>query len=268
LVRSRGAAADCADGCTAYARGRRDPAITPRAARHTAYSDTGGCDGGLDAAIEPDHIRVSRRRPRGRAAPATFRPPSAAGSEPTAALGKAGALPRYWRPRISGVATPMPSIPAPVAAYCERLHALGIDARAVPHRAVRDYREVLEELGVTATDCAPTLLLMVDGQPLLVVLRGDQRLDFKGLKKTLRARDLRLARAAEFTAATGLEPGAARSHVPGVPVILDPSLFEREYLTGGSGDFGCSVRYRAADLIRLPGSRVVECTVPGAAPAG
>jgi prolyl-tRNA editing enzyme YbaK/EbsC (Cys-tRNA(Pro) deacylase) len=154
----------------------------------------------------------------------------------------------------------MSDLPTAVAEYCERLTVLGIEAIAVAHRAVRDYRDVLDELGIGAADCAPTLLLMVDGEPLLVISRGDRRLDLKGLKKQLRARDLRLARPEELRARTGFDPGAARSYVPGIPVLIDASLLEREFVTGGSGDFGCSVRYRARDLVKIPDSRVLACT--------
>jgi prolyl-tRNA editing enzyme YbaK/EbsC (Cys-tRNA(Pro) deacylase) len=80
-------------------------------------------------------------------------------------------------------------------------------------------------------------------------------------------RDLRMATPEEFTQETGLPVGAARVYNPGMRTVLDTRLFEREYLTGGSGRFDRSVRVRTADLRRLPDSMVADVNREPAPPA-
>jgi prolyl-tRNA editing enzyme YbaK/EbsC (Cys-tRNA(Pro) deacylase) len=144
--------------------------------------------------------------------------------------------------------------------YSHALGALGIEHAIVEHPAARDYADLLGYLGLTLSDCSPTLILKADDRFLAVVLRADTRADFKKLKRALGVRNLRLATPDEFAAVTGLPVGAARVYTPGLETILDRLLFEKEYLTGGSGRFDCSIRAKAADLRKLPASRVLEIT--------
>jgi prolyl-tRNA editing enzyme YbaK/EbsC (Cys-tRNA(Pro) deacylase) len=145
-----------------------------------------------------------------------------------------------------------------VLAYCEALDRLGIGHQRIAHRPIRDYRELLAELRLTPAECVPTLIALADGAPLVIVLRGDHRVDFKGLKKRLAIGDLRLATPEEFAELTGLPPGAARVYNPGMRTVLEAQLLERDWATGGSGDFGCSIRYRTSDLLKIPGSELME----------
>ena len=78
------------------------------------------------------------------------------------------------------------------------------------------------------------------------------------MKKAFHVKDLRMATSEEFTKLTGLSVGTARVYIPGVQTVLDTKVFEKEYATGGSGHFDCSIRVKTADLRKLPGSAVVD----------
>ena len=150
-----------------------------------------------------------------------------------------------------------------VAAYSSSLQALGMAHEILQHDEIRDFRHALEIMPLELADCVPTLLTMADGVPLVVVVRGDRKADFKFLKKTLAIKDLRMATPAEFTALTRLPVGTARVFNPGLRTVLDSSLLEREFAIGGSGSFCYSIRYRCADLHRIPGGEFLDVAGPG-----
>lgn len=69
---------------------------------------------------------------------------------------------------------------------------------------------------------------------------------------------MRVANPEEFSGITGVPLGAARVLNPELATYLDEKLFEKEYLTSGSGSFTCSIRVKSRDLNKLPNSRVVD----------
>jgi prolyl-tRNA editing enzyme YbaK/EbsC (Cys-tRNA(Pro) deacylase) len=151
-----------------------------------------------------------------------------------------------------------------VQGYCDTLTQLGIENAPVDHPSNRYIEKVLESLGLSFSDCAPTIIMSADGELLSVVIRGDTRIDFKKLKKILHIKNLRMATPVEFTELTGLPVGTARVYTPGVRTIIDEKVFEREYLTGGSGRFDYSVRIRTAHLTKIPDSIVEDVHKEGA----
>jgi prolyl-tRNA editing enzyme YbaK/EbsC (Cys-tRNA(Pro) deacylase) len=63
----------------------------------------------------------------------------------------------------------------------------------------------------------------------------------------------------EFSELTdGLPLGTARVLTPALTTYLDEKLFEKEYLTSGSGSFTSSVRVKSEDLKKLPDSEIVS----------
>lgn len=147
---------------------------------------------------------------------------------------------------------------ADVSRYTAELTKLGIENTIVNHPAAREIAAVLKYLHLAFSDCMPALIMKGDGQYLSIVLRGDTKADFKKIKTTLAIRDLRMATPDEFTNLTGLPIGAARIYTPGVETIIDKKVFEKDYLTSGSGRFDCSIRYKTADLEKIPNSRTAN----------
>jgi prolyl-tRNA editing enzyme YbaK/EbsC (Cys-tRNA(Pro) deacylase) len=147
-----------------------------------------------------------------------------------------------------------------VSNYIKLLADLGIQSQIIehpPHRAIAD---VLEFLQFSFTDCMPTLIMKADGEYLALVIRGDCKADLKKVKKDFKFKDLRLATPEEFTILTGLPVGAARVYTPDLKTIIDPKIFEKDYLIGGSGSFSCSIKYKTADLVKIPNHMVAEVT--------
>lgn len=143
--------------------------------------------------------------------------------------------------------------------YSQTLTDLGIENTVVEHPDLRTPPEVQSYLGLTLVDGLSTMLMKGGDSFIVVVRRCDIRLDSKKLKKLLGTSKLRMANPDEFSKLTdGLPLGAARVLNSGLITYLDDKLFEKDYLTSGSGSFTCSVRVKSEDLKKIPGSEVVS----------
>jgi tryptophanyl-tRNA synthetase len=142
--------------------------------------------------------------------------------------------------------------------YRKLLDEVGIANEIVTHSSTRHIDKVIEELGITLADTLPTLVANADGRFIALIARGGRKINFEKVKAQLHVHELRMATPEEFIKQTGLPVGAARVYLPNMETIIDPSVFEQEYLTGGSGRFDCSIRYKTADLKKIPGVKVVD----------
>lgn len=81
-------------------------------------------------------------------------------------------------------------------------------------------------LRVEVGQIAKTILLMVDESPVVVVISGDRRVDFKKVKTLRGGRRVRLAGPEDVVAHTGFKVGAVSPVAlpEGIPVFLDASL--------------------------------------------
>lgn len=147
-----------------------------------------------------------------------------------------------------------------VQEYSKKLSELGIENEIVEHVETRKISEVLADLHLEFSDCVPTLIMKGDGRYVAVVIRGDTKADPKKIKEVLGISNLRFAIPEEFTEFTGLPLGAARVYTPGAETVIDLKVLEKEYLMGGSGAFNCSIKYKTADLNKIPGNKVFDIT--------
>ncbi len=83
-----------------------------------------------------------------------------------------------------------------------------------------------QNLGVTVGQIAKTILLMVDDAPVVVVISGDMRVDFKKVKAARGGKKVRLAGPEDVVARTGFKVGAVSPVAlpEGIPVYMDSSL--------------------------------------------
>src|SRR3989344_8403745 len=142
--------------------------------------------------------------------------------------------------------------------YLDGLGELGVGFEVLEHPELKAATDVQAYLGDTLAGSAQTLIMKAGEQFVAIIKRGDVRLDSKKIKKELGVSSLRMATDAEFGELTGLPVGAARVYNPGVPTLLDKSLFEKEYLNGGSGSFTVTIKYKTEDLKKITNSKVVS----------
>src|SRR5574341_2182380 len=93
-------------------------------------------------------------------------------------------------------------------------------------------------LGVEVGQIAKTILLMVDEAPVIVVISGDRRVDFKKVTALRGGRRVRLAGPEDVVAHTGFAVGAVSPVAlpAGIPVYADVSLRRVETIYPAAGE--------------------------------
>lgn len=150
-----------------------------------------------------------------------------------------------------------------VQKYSEQLEALGIRYQALDHPHFVEADKVQAYLNDDLSGSCPTLIFKAGGRFIALVKRGDVKLDSGKLKKILGVSNLRMANKEEFENLTGVPVGAARVFNPGISTYLDKSIFEKEYLNGGTGSFTVTFKYKTSDLRKIPGAKEVDVTEGG-----
>ncbi len=115
-----------------------------------------------------------------------------------------------------------------------------------------------KSLGVAVGQIAKTILIMVDDAPVVVVISGDRRVDFKKVKALRGGRRVRLAGPEDVTACTGFKVGAVCPVAlpDGIPVYLDASLKRFETVYPAAGETNNMFVTTPAELLAL--SRAAE----------
>lgn len=142
--------------------------------------------------------------------------------------------------------------------YSDILKALDIEHKILEHPHLVNPEEVQSFLGETVADCVASLVMKADDKFVVILKKGDDHLNFKKIKKTLKVGNLRFATKEEFTEITKLPFGAARIYIPGLNTYIDQRVFDKEYLNGGTGCFTCTFKYKTADMKKIPSSIVLE----------
>jgi Cys-tRNA(Pro) deacylase len=120
------------------------------------------------------------------------------------------------------------------------------------HNAALAARELEVELGQIAN----TILLLVDGAPVVVVISGDRRIDFKKIKTLREGKKVRLAGPEDVSTHTGFAVGAVSPVAlpAGLPVYLDSSLRRYEVIYPAAGETNNMFRTTPDELLSLSGA--------------
>lgn len=116
------------------------------------------------------------------------------------------------------------------------------------------------ELGVELGQIANTILLLVDGAPMIVVISGDRRIDFRKVKALGNGKKVRMASSDEVPAHTGFAVGAVSPVAlpEGLPVYMDPSLRRYDTIYPAAGGTNNMFRTTPDELLSLAGAREAD----------
>lgn len=143
--------------------------------------------------------------------------------------------------------------------YSEQLKKLDIDHHFTEHPHLKEVVDVLNYCKLSLADGGSTLVFKTDKGYIAVIRRDDCKINMEKLRKELGTESVRMATDEEFTALTGLEPGAARIYIPQVDLTLvDEKILEKEFTQAGSGSFTVSINYKTSTLHKLPNSKIVS----------
>ena len=118
-----------------------------------------------------------------------------------------------------------------------RLEEVGVEYRLIElsNRAYTVSDVVRFSEGKLKIDEICKTIIMKDNDGFYaVLLLGDDRIDFKKLKK-MRESKPRIADGGEVSEVAGVEPGAVCPLILDIPLIVDPAVFSREKVNFGSG---------------------------------
>jgi len=130
--------------------------------------------------------------------------------------------------------------------------------------------EAAEALGVAPGQIAKTLALRIDDRIVLLVTRGDTRLDNQKTKAAFRARP-RMLDAEETFAVTGHPVGGVCPFglATPLPIYCDESLKGFEAVYPAAGSLNSSVQVAPGRLAELVGAGWIDiCRLPEPSPAG
>lgn len=118
------------------------------------------------------------------------------------------------------------------------LRGLGLEDRLMePEHSSATVREAAMAIGCTPAEIAKTIAVYAGGQPLLVVVAGDARLDNKKFRERFGFKP-HMIRSDDVQSVVGHSPGGVCPFVvnEGVDIYLDDSLkrFKRVYPAGGN----------------------------------
>ncbi|MFB6467894.1 aminoacyl-tRNA deacylase [Cytobacillus sp. Hz8] len=109
-----------------------------------------------------------------------------------------------------------------------------------------------EYFGIEVGQTAPSLILKTDKGFFVLIVSGNRsRLDFESIADMLGCRKVKLASPKEVQKVTGFEVGSVRMVGLDLPCVLDISLFDYDFVYGGTGQSTFTLKIEPQALIQL-----------------
>ncbi|MDD4607040.1 MAG: YbaK/EbsC family protein [Patescibacteria group bacterium] len=121
------------------------------------------------------------------------------------------------------------------------------------HKTVFTAYDLAQTLKIKPKEITKTLVIKADKNYILVVLGGDQKLDFTKLKKIIGAKKVSIATEKDMVKQFKIKPGAITPFgiLYKTPVYLEKKLIQNPKLLLQSGNFNQSLRLTTKDFVKL-----------------
>lgn len=139
----------------------------------------------------------------------------------------------------------------------------GIDYELKYHEETYSAGKASQVLGIDVSDIIKSLLFMNEkGEPILVIVPGNRRVNQTQLAKILGFKKLRLAREDEVIEHTGYEAGGIPpvGHKNKIKCLIDEEVMKKEYVYGGGGAVNTTLKIKPKDILNLTEGMVM--TIP------
>ncbi|MDG6927081.1 MAG: YbaK/EbsC family protein [Nitrososphaerota archaeon] len=142
-----------------------------------------------------------------------------------------------------------------------------LKSRAIEYEILKhghSYRadEASRELGIDIREIVKSVLFITaEGTAVLVIVRGDRRVEQTKLAHELGTRKLRLASKEEVARITGYEAGTLPpvGHKNAIKTLIDNAVQAEKFVYAGGGTIGASLKIRVSDIIFLQNAKFTEC---------
>lgn len=114
--------------------------------------------------------------------------------------------------------------------------------------------------GYPVSQIVKTLLLKAGRDYIVIVARGDRKIDLEKAKQILGTKTT-LATPREVNTILGVEVGAVTPFLPRIKslrVILDPAILEHEYIVCGGGSLNRLYRVKTRDLLKYLNPEIID----------
>lgn len=133
------------------------------------------------------------------------------------------------------------------------LDSEGIQYALLEHKAADTSEEEAEIMGIRLSQAAKSLIMIGDGKPLMIVLGGKDKVDFKKFKRTVGIKNLQMAKLDQVLEITGAEIGTVPpfGDLFNLPLYVDTHLAEEKEIVFGTGLHTKSIRMDYSDFERI-----------------
>lgn len=133
------------------------------------------------------------------------------------------------------------------------LNKAGVQYRTVEHEPVYTSEEAARIRDTKENMGAKALVCFADKKPILIVVPGNMKVDFKKFKSTFNINDLHLASPQKVTELTSLEVGAIPpvGTVMNIPSYYDVHIENSEDVAFNAGSHTFSVVMKTEDLLNI-----------------
>jgi Cys-tRNA(Pro)/Cys-tRNA(Cys) deacylase len=158
-------------------------------------------------------------------------------------------------------------LPSGVARVAGYLNAAGAEARLEEVSSdAATATGAADAVGCTLGQIVKSLLVLCDGDPVVVLVPGDRRADTGKIAKLTSVRRVKIAGPEVVQEITGFEPGAvAPFPLPGITeVLVERRLLRYQLVWAGGGSPKHLVRLTPAELVRLSRGRLEDIVLESA----
>lgn len=140
-----------------------------------------------------------------------------------------------------------------------RDHGLELRVREYP-QGTRTAQDAADAVGVALGQIVKSLVFLADGEPVVALVSGSNRLDTAKLAELTGARGVARADADAARAATGYVIGGTPpfGHAQHLPVYVDRDLLQYDVVWAAAGTPHHNFPIAPADLVRLSGGTVAD----------
>jgi len=137
-----------------------------------------------------------------------------------------------------------------------------ITYKTYQHEAVFTSQDAAKVRNTNMHQGAKALIMYADGNPIMVVVPGDMKVDTKGFKELYQVRDLRMATSEEVEQVTCVLIGAVPpfGNIFQIPLYVDQRLRENEEIVFNAGEHTKSIQMKETDFEKVAKPIVGEFT--------
>ena len=130
----------------------------------------------------------------------------------------------------------------------------------IKHPPIKTVEEGLAFLGIKADQGVSTLLFRTDKGLGVVLRRDDHEIDLEKIKKIYSANKIRLCNPSEVLNITGCEIGYVSPYNPGIPMVMDETILEKDFIYLGTGSPEYDLKIEPKELVKFTQAKVLDVT--------